>query len=800
MRKRGMSFLCVGLILSMCLAACSPAAEEPETMAAGTEMVVTETAAATEGAETAAGQATARAEARGFGGIVSVTLTVDEDRVVDAVIEGTDETPDVGGRAVEQMARAMKETGSVDVDGVSGATVSSTAILTAARQAYMEATGQQLLAEVKMKPGTYTGEATGFRSGHTIPVEVTVDETSILDIVIDRSQVADTIGVFESAQELLIPRILENQSVAVDAITGATSSSNGIKLAVADALRQALEAGGSDAAGIDAFQTMPPKASVTEELNVGVLVVGMGGAGTAAAVRAAEVMYEQDPEQVSVLAIDKAGHYGGMASLTMSIFALNPARFCAEYNGGEEYCDREELLTDWLAYCRGDAKEESVVEFLDTCGDVFDWMVYEHGLEMMEPTVGLSAADTRLVCFNFANTDKGLTVRRQGTLDFYDRMIAGYEEMGGQYMLETTGYELLYDEASQAVTGCKARGDNGVEYVIHADAVIIATGGFGGNAEMEEEYLSNEFYPLKGAWKQEGMQQNEGEMIEAALRIGAGTYNIDMCPMVHMSGSDGFLTQFEYHDTGVYNSQTNLTTIWTEGDLPMFMGLQPNTLAVNTEGRRFAAETGVAMLDPWKAGPKFYSIYSEEMVDRILEDGFAYPTAGVAANNLGACGAIPDAMPMDKVYEVLDAGIEAGFVVKAQTLEELAQLLDMDPETLAGTVASYNNMCEAGEDTEFGKPAEYLEQISTNGGFYAIRMASYCYGTCGALDVNTDYEVLQADGETAIHGLYATGQDSMGVLFTNQDAYVTYGGVAEGFAYTSGYQAGENAAKLALVQ
>ena len=735
----------------------------------------------------------ATAEAAGFGGTITVTLKVEDGKVVDAAIEGPSETEGKGSVAVEEMQAAMEAQGTVEVDGVSGATFSSQAILTAAREAYAKATGTEVSSEVKMAPGTYTGSATGFRQGHTIDVSVTVDEKEIKEIVVDHETLADTVGMFDSAEDLLIPRIIETQSVSVDAITGATSSSNGIKLAVTKALEQALEAGGSDAAAISAFQTVPAKSTATEELDVDILIVGMGGAGTVAAVRAAELAYEKDPENVNILAIDKAGRYGGMASLTMSVFAANPPKYIEENNNGEDYVDADALYEDWIQYTQGDAKADIVRNFIDDSGDVLDWMVYEHGLGIMPPAGGLAEGDSNIVCFNYADADKGLTIRRIGTLDFYDRMIEDYTAHGGKYMLETEGYELIMADDGVTVVGCKARNADGTEYIIHADAVIMATGGFAANPEMEEKYLSNEYYPLKGTWKMVGLEQNDGAMIEGAINAGAGTYNIGMPPMVHMSGSADFLTQFEYVETENYNGQTNQNTVWTYGDIPMYMGLQQNTLAVDANGARFTAETGIQMLDPWIAGPYYYSIYSGDMVAALRENGFKYPTMGVAANNLGAIGPIPNNMPLPQIDDVLDAAVKAGFVFKADSLEELASQFGADPETLKATVENYNTFCENGEDTEFGKAPEYLEKIGNEGPFYAIKMASYCYSTAGAMDINADMNVLAADGETVMNGLYATGLDSMGVMMTEKDAYVTYGGVAEGFAFVSGYRAAENA-------
>ena len=101
------------------------------------------------------------------------------------------------------------------------------------------------------------------------------------------------------------------------------------------------------------------------------------------------------------------------------------------------------------------------------------------------------------------------------------------------------------------------------------------------------------------------------------------------------------------------------------------------------------------------------------------------------------------------------------------------------------TWATYNACCEAGEDTEFGKDPKYLKAV-TGAPYYGIVGSSWCYSTCGGLDINEKLQVLRAEDQSPIEGLYAVGTDSMGVLFSETKAYVTYGGGAMGWAFTSG--------------
>ena len=97
-----------------------------------------------------------------------MTVTVDETAITDVTVEGENETPAIGGVAVANMPAAILEAGSSDVDATTGATVTSTAILTALDAALAQASGTDLAA--KMAPGTYTAQAYGFQQISPITV------------------------------------------------------------------------------------------------------------------------------------------------------------------------------------------------------------------------------------------------------------------------------------------------------------------------------------------------------------------------------------------------------------------------------------------------------------------------------------------------------------------------------------------------------------------------------------------------------------------------------------------------------
>ena len=85
------------------------------------------------------------ASAQGFGGDITVSLTIEDGKLTDVVVEGPNETQGVGSNAVDMMPGMMLKANSVEVDTVTGCTISSTAILTAAKEG-LEASGMTLTA------------------------------------------------------------------------------------------------------------------------------------------------------------------------------------------------------------------------------------------------------------------------------------------------------------------------------------------------------------------------------------------------------------------------------------------------------------------------------------------------------------------------------------------------------------------------------------------------------------------------------------------------------------------------------
>ena len=130
--------------------------------------------------------------------------------------------------------------------------------------------------------------------------------------------------------------------------------------------------------------------------------------------------------------------------------------------------------------------------------------------------------------------------------------------------------------------------------------------------------------------------------------------------------------------------------------------------------------------------------------------------------------------------EQIDAGND--FIAYGETLDELAEAMKVDVKTFKDTVDRYNELCEQGEDVDFGKEAEYLHALE-NGPFYAVSPIMNFFGTLGGIAVDRSMRVLRADG-TTIEGLYASGvcacdlwKETYNVTVSGgQNAYCCYSG------------------------
>lgn len=731
-------------------------------------------------------------EATGFGGLITVTVEVDDHSIKSIQIDGLNETKGIGTQAIEALSASIVSAQSAQVDVVAGATYSSKGVLQALEVALNQATGKQNEStELKMAPGSYTATAKGYSQTRPIEVSVTVSEKKITDIQISSNK--ENVGILESVTDLMVPRILEQQNLNVDAICGATVSSNAVKAAVVDCVEQAIKAAGTDRDAIQHFNKNIMPEHKEEIIEVDVLVVGMGGSGSTAAMKAVESQ-KNEGREISVLAIDKAGKIGGTSCNTSVLQVYDSKVSEALFNNGESYFEKELVdkeIHDAMPFTNAQDRGWNII--LNESGETLDWLIY-HGFYFGTAKPGLAGKYPVTYEYNGVAGERSLAV----TYDFFKNLIKDYTELGGKYMLETEGLSLIFDQDTRTVKGVKARNNiTNTDYTIYAKSVVLATGGFGANDEMELNlYEGNQ----TGAYRHDiSMMQNDGKMIQAALDIGAGTQGLYDC-------LDGVIWNI-----GVPNRLSCYDIIWKEesydifrddmgawsfNDIPEMMVNDWSGLFINPQGERFVNEAGV-WAGKHNNGSLYYTLWSKDLLNYINENGFKVNFSG---NFLTTSSMTSGVFPLDTgirdmgadLYEIMEKCVETGNAIKADTLEELAIQAGMDPEILTLTVAEYNKACETGVDEKFGKPVPFLHAIGSEGPFYFLLAMPRAYSSGGGLDINDHFQVLHAKDKEPIGGLFAAGTDCLG--FTPP---FFYGGEYLSWVLTSGRIVGQNASRYA---
>lgn len=162
------------------------------------------------------------------------------------------------------------------------------------------------------------------------------------------------------------------------------------------------------------------------------------------------------------------------------------------------------------------------------------------------------------------------------------------------------------------------------------------------------------------------------------------------------------------------------------------------------------------------------------------------------------------ALPEKSAYLIFDQGVrdrataiefydEKGYVTAGETIEELAEKINLPAETLAQTVTTWNEEVANQDDTAFGRTTA-MEHDLSKPNYYAIKIAPGIHYTMGGIKINTNTEVVDKDGQP-ITGLYAAGEVTGGLHGENR-----IGGNSVAEIIIFGRQAGQQAAKFVSAQ
>ena len=575
---------------------------------------------------------------------------------------------------------------------------------------------------------TYTGEAYGHDKENPVKVTLTIKDKTITKVEVDASH--ETAGIGSKAADALPEQIVSANSLDVDGVSGATQTSKAIIEAATAALKQA----GLEPSDLVSKNTSTTKAKDIEE-TVDVAIVGAGGAGMTAAItatdagkkvivvesqpiaggnsvrstggmNAAKTPYQDKNEFAESAGVEKtlktaAEKFADNATIT-ALAATVKAQWDAYQANPQGYFDSVELMElDTMIGGKGKNNPELVKALAENSADAIEWLA-SIGAEVKNVGAFGGASVKRI--HRPVNADGKVTAVGAYIVPILEKNL---QDRNVQFLFDTTANEIIMKDGK--AVGIKGTGKDGHKVTINAKSVVIATGGFGANAEMVEKYKPE----LKGfaTTNAEGAQ---GQGIDMATAAGAATVDMDQIqihPTVHIE-EDG---------------NAHLITEGLRGD---------GAILVNAEGKRFYDEVSTR--------------------DKV--------SAAIIAQPEKSAWLVVDQSMVDK-SAVIAGYIKSGYTVTGATYEELAKAMGVDEATFTSTMNTWNQAVETKSDTEFGRTS-FANPLAT-APYYAIKITPAVHHTMGGIVINPKAEVLNEKGE-AISGLYAAGEVTGGVHGANR--------------------------------
>lgn len=394
----------------------------------------------------------------------------------------------------------------------------------------VEDTKDEETKEVEIDPDATEGTAKGYKG--EVVAHVSFDGDKISNIHVDHQE---TEGLGAAAIDKMVPQIIENQSVNIDSVSGATSSSK----ALIEAVSAAITAAGHNIEDYQEDFTSTDKERTDATKDVDVVVVGGGGAGFAAAVTAKE-------NGADVVLLEKMPQVGGNTLISGGEMAA-PANELQEKEGIE---DSKELFAEDVKEAGGNP------ELIDVLADHATEDAY-----WLRDDIGVKWLDN-LMFFGGHSVKRSLIPEAHSGNELIKNYLKKCEELGIEVITDADVKEILTED--NKVTGVKAETPD-ENLTVNAKSVVLATGGFGANDEMTYEN-DNEIDEYVKSTNSPGAT---GDGIIMAEKLGADTVDMDKIQLYPICDPE----------TG---------RLLYVGDTRLVGG----ALLVNKEGNRFVEELG----------------------------------------------------------------------------------------------------------------------------------------------------------------------------------------------------------------
>ncbi|MEA4875408.1 flavocytochrome c [Anaerorhabdus sp.] len=539
------------------------------------------------------------------------------------------------------------------------------------------------------KAGTYTAEASGMNG--PVKVEVTVTTDAIEKVVVTEHN--ETPSISDLAISDMPVRIVDAQGLGVDTVSGATITSKAILEAVALAMKDA----GADVEALKKVTSKVQEKEEDKEYTADVIVIGAGGAGLAAGVTANQA-------GASVIVIEKMPKVGGNTILAGG--ALN-----AVDEGSETaIANKDSVELHYTQTYEGGDKQgdpELVRTLVTNAWDGVEWL-QSLGMEFKEGTFTVLGG-------MWPRAHKPVEPVGTGFFNAYQNYVDSNENI--DLYLETTAKEFIVEDGK--VVGVIAEGKTGNKITLYANkGVVLATGGFGKNVEMRQEY-NTLWANLDESIKSTNHAGATGDGIIMAEAIGAELVQMGNIQLLPMGDPE----------TGSLSGNIE-------------MGVE-NRIFVNDEGNRFVDEGA-------RRDVMTNALFDQPNAHMwVILDSHDYPT-GDEVNNFN---------------ESINQLVADGRAFKGETLEELAEQIGVNPENLVKAVEGFNAHVADKSADEFGRTL-YQDPIN-QGPYYAGARVPTVHHTMGGVKINTDAQVINTAGEI-IPGLYAAGEVVGGIHGANR--------------------------------
>ncbi len=461
--------------------------------------------------------------------------------------------------------------------------------------------------------------------------------------------------------------------------------------------------------GTSAFAEEGTAEQVNWDREYDVIIAGAGGTGVSAAAAAKEA-------GASVIVFEKAGIIGGTTNYSGGVMQAAGTKYQKEFTSFQDDTP-ETHAAEWIAEGEGHLDEDLVKDLANGAPECIDWLADTCGIEWTSvyghchvPYVDNALMADRIHVYK----DGGAS----GSGGIYVQAVWKYAEgLGAELETNTEVTDLIVENGR--VVGVEITVDGNKSYVKANKGVILATAGVDHNVEMSRElnpqqYWINTQYPATNLCA----ATDTGDGIRMGLKLGAAFVyggTIDFC------GATGAATD-------------NRTPIFPE-------------FIVNKAGQRFVCEDATYAYH-------YRAIFQQEKATGA-------PTWMIFGNGGGGTDAVvgrTDGTSYAWAGEKLQEAIDAGTIITADTIEELAEKIGVNPKGLSRTLAAWNEDRAEGNEDPFGR-IEGLDVIEAP--FYAYQNVPFNLGALGGLKINRSCQVLNVSDEV-IPGLYAAGLNAGG--------------------------------------